>query len=386
MSRSIDRSIIVTGLGADDALAAAGAAAAAEGLAEPLGEGEAPVAGDEDAGEDVDDLDEEGEEAVAALLDGEQDGLDVVLEEEAGHHALADGLALLRDGVLVGEDGAGRGAAAGDRVDGGHHRHEVLELVEVRVRQVDGAVERVHERRVVRPERELRDDVGEVEGWRIRLLLARVSCPVWSGLLTAVVQVLGEHLGVAVAAGRDVEVALDSVEVEGAVDAAAVGAGAAAETRGPGPASLLAAHGDDVVDVGLAEAFIVPPGARVGAAVAVVAELVDALAVDPVRPQRGVLLEPRGGEDAVAGGVLDVHVQVLAGHAHDHVEVDLHAVAHALLDAEGVVLLALPPPRELGPEEDGGHDEHGDGPFPAARGAGHVLRLRLCCGRGASEC
>lgn len=124
------------------------------------------MAGDEDAGEDVDDLDEEGEEAVAALLDGQQDGLDVVLEEEARDHALADLLALLRHGVLVGEDGLGaERAAARDRVHGRDHGHEVLELVEVRRGHVDGAVEGVHERGVVGSERELRDDVREVEGW-----------------------------------------------------------------------------------------------------------------------------------------------------------------------------------------------------------------------------
>lgn len=124
------------------------------------------MAGDEDAGEDVDDLEEEGEDAVAVLLDGEQDGLDVVLEEEAGDHALADLLALLRDGVLVGEDGLGaaEGAAAGHGVDGRDDGHEVLELVEVRRGDVDGAVERVHEGGVVGPEGEFRDDVREVEG------------------------------------------------------------------------------------------------------------------------------------------------------------------------------------------------------------------------------
>lgn len=165
LNRPIDRSIIIPGLGPNHALAApAVPAAAAEGLAEPLGEGEAPVAGDEDAGEDVDDLEEEGEDAVAALLDGEQDGLDVVLEEEARHHELADLLALLGHGVLVGEDGARARAAAGHGVHRGHDGHEVLELVEVRRRGVDGAVEGVHEGGVVGAEGELGDDVREVEG------------------------------------------------------------------------------------------------------------------------------------------------------------------------------------------------------------------------------
>ncbi|KAK5632107.1 hypothetical protein RRF57_007821 [Xylaria bambusicola] len=83
----------------------------------------------------------------------------------------------------------------------------------------------------------------------------------------------------------------------------------------------------------------------IGAAVAVVAELVDALAVDPVRPHGWVFLKPRGSEDAVSGSILDVHVEILAGHSHDNVEVDLHAVSYTLLYAKGMVLLTLPPPR-----------------------------------------
>lgn len=127
-------------------------------LSHPLAEREAPVTRDHDTTEYIDDLDGEGQDAVAALLDLQHDGLDVVLEEQAGDHALVDLLALLRDGVLVGEDGAACGGRPGTlvhAVDGGHDRHEVLELVEVRFGQVNGAIERVHERRVVLPKREL---------------------------------------------------------------------------------------------------------------------------------------------------------------------------------------------------------------------------------------
>lgn len=205
-------------------------------------------------------------------------------------------------------------------------------------------------------------------------------------LLTVVIQVLGEHLGIAVAARRDVEVALDPVQVQRAVDATAVGLDAVAEAGGLGPARRLAAHGDDVVDVRLAEALIVPSDARVDAALAVAPEPVDPLAIDPVGPGGRVLLQARRGEDAVPGGVLHVHVEVLAVHLHDDVEVDLHAVPDALLDAEGVVLLALPPPRQLGPEEEGRDDDHDDGPFPAARRAGHVLGLCLCCREEIGKC
>ena len=61
-------------------------------------------------------------------------------------------------------------------------------------------------------------------------------------------------LSIAVAAGGDVEVALDLVEVEAAEDAAAVGV--AADAGGLVPAGLLEAGSDDVVDVLLAEALV----------------------------------------------------------------------------------------------------------------------------------
>lgn len=75
---------------------------AADDLARPLAEREAPVACDEDAADEVDDLDEEGEEPGAALLDSQENGLNVVLEEEARNGALAHLVRLLRHGVLVG--------------------------------------------------------------------------------------------------------------------------------------------------------------------------------------------------------------------------------------------------------------------------------------------
>ncbi len=210
--------------------------------------------------------------------------------------------------------------------------------------------------------------------------------------LTAVVQMLAE-LGVAVAAGGDVEVALDLVEVEAAEDAAAVGD--AADARGLVPLGPLAAGGDDVMDVLLAEALVVllllallvvvvegaGAGAGDGAAVLVDAELVDAALVDPLLPGGGVLLEAGGGEDAVAGGVLHVDVQVLALHAHDHVQVQLHAVPDALLDRERVRLLAPPPPRQLAPHQYARYHRDDDGPLASARRLRHVLGFRLRCRR-----
>lgn len=74
-------------------------------------------------------------------------------------------MGLLGHGVLVGEDGAGLvGIAGADGVHGRDYREEVLEFMEVVWGLLNGAVEGVKERGVKGSERELRDDVGEVEG------------------------------------------------------------------------------------------------------------------------------------------------------------------------------------------------------------------------------
>lgn len=190
-------------------------------------------------------------------------------------------------------------------------------------------------------------------------------------------------LHVAVAAGGNVKVALDLVEVERAVDAAAVGA--ATKTRGPAPFGALLAEGDNVVDVLLAKALLVVAGdaqpalAGVDAAVGVVAELVDALGVDPLGPRGRVALQLGGGEDAIARGVLDVDVDVVALHVDDDVEVDLHVVGDALFDGKVVRLGAAPPAADLGAHEDEGDEDHGDSPLAAAGGAGDVLGFSLGC-------
>jgi hypothetical protein len=105
------------------------------------------------------------------------------------------------------------------------------------------------------------------------------------------------------------------------------------------------------VHVLLAKPFIVSYArvsfARDDSALRVPPKLVHALVVHPLRPVRRIELQHGRRQDAVAGGVLDVDVEVAALHAHDHVEVDLQGPAYALLDGERVHLLAAPPTREL---------------------------------------
>lgn len=177
-------------------------------------------------------------------------------------------------------------------------------------------------------------------------------------------------LHVPVTPGSDVEIALDPIQIHAPKDAAAVAG--AAQPRRLGPLGPLSTQPHDVVDVLLAETLLVAL-ARDDLAVLVPVEPVGSLYVDPLGPRGGVALELGGGEDAVAGGVLDVDVQVGALHPHDRVQVDLHVVAHTLLDSERVLLGAAPPPRQLGPHEDEGDEDHGDGPFSAARGSGDIL-------------
>lgn len=253
------------------------------------------MAGDEDAADDVDELDEEDNEAVAGLVDGEQDRLNVVLDKDAGDGGvLVNLLALLGDGVLVGLDGA-----AADAVDGGDDGEVVLELVKVSAGDVDGAVEGVDEGRVKGAVGELGDDVRKVELCKSGQLRFGFQARVQR---TFMVQMLA-IFHVAVTAGGNVEIALDLVEVEGAVDAAAVGG--APEARRLAPFGALLAEGDNVMDVLLAEALFVvgkarPAFARVDAAVGVVAELVDAGLVHPLGPGGRVAVQLGGGEDAVA--------------------------------------------------------------------------------------
>lgn len=54
---------------------------------------------------------------------------------------------------------------------------------------------------------------------------------------------------------------------------------------------------------------------------------------------------------------MDVDAQDVAGHLHDHVEVDLEFVRDALFDAELVVLSAFKPGAEFGEGEDGADGE-----------------------------
>lgn len=106
-----------------------------------------------------------------------------------------------------------------------------------------------------------------------------------------------------------------------------------------------------------------------------------ALGIRPLRPDGRVALQTSLGEDAIAGRILDVDVEVVAFHVDDDVEVDLHGVGDSLFDGKGVRFGAAPPAAGFAPEKDEGDDEHGDGPFAAAFGAGYIFWFGFGCTR-----
>lgn len=190
------------------------------------------------------------------------------------------------------------------------------------------------------------------------------------------------ELHVSVATSRDVEIALHLVQVQAAEYAAGIGI-RAPQPRRLGPLGPLPTEPHNVMDVFLAETLVVavdrhPALPGDDAALLIAVQAVDALVVDPVTPGGRLALEAVRGKDSVAGGVLDVDMQIGALHLHHHVHVDLQIVADAFLDGKGVRLGATPPPRQLGPDEDQRHDDHRDCPFAAARGARYVLGFGFC--------
>lgn len=168
-----------------------------------------------------------------------------------------------------------------------------------------------------------------------------------------VVQVrLQAQFHVSVAARGDVEVALNFVPLEGAVDATGVDGHLARDARRLGELlRLVLAHvAQHVADVRvLLFGLLARPVRRVEVMVDALLALLfarDEARLAWVHPELevGVFLGEEGaGHDAVHGGVLDVDVQVPALHRHHDVQVQLQLVAHPALHAEVVCLRPRPP-------------------------------------------
>jgi hypothetical protein len=194
-----------------------------------------------------------------------------------------------------------------------------------------------------------------------------------------VVQVLS-NLAVTVSTSSNVEITLHLVEIKTAVDTAAVRRTLDLWCLGPFRPLLSSPH--NVVNVLLSKTLILvskvlPPSTSADLSILIPSEFVHSLLVHPLVPVGALPSQLVGGEDAIAGSVLDVDVQISALHTDDDVEVDLHLVGDALFDGKVVCFVAAPPPGDFGPEEDDGDDGHCDCPLAAAGGAGDVFRFRL---------
>lgn len=75
---------------------------------------------------------------------------------------------------------------------------------------------------------------------------------------------------------------------------------------------------------------------------------------------------------------MDVDTQDVAGHLHDHVEVELEFVRDALFDAELVALGAFEPCAEFGEGEDGADGEDKEGPLASATGGSCIGGFCFC--------
>lgn len=139
-----------------------------------------PTTSNKHTRDSVNNPNQQRQKACSLLADQQQYRLKVILKEDAGdnHRRLRDRAGLTRRRVLVREDcvtpvprsrSLRRARVRFQRalpstVQRRHDREEVLELVVMLLALGDSLVEWVLQSRVMRPERELRDHVREVEG------------------------------------------------------------------------------------------------------------------------------------------------------------------------------------------------------------------------------
>lgn len=76
--------------------------------------------------------------------------------------------------------------------------------------------------------------------------------------------------------------------------------------------------------------------------------------IGPLAPVGGIFGQQIAGEDAVARGILDVDVEVVAEHGDDDVKVDLELVGDSLFDGKEVGLMAAVPAQEFADGEEEG--------------------------------
>lgn len=104
-----------------------------------------------------------------------------------------------------------------------------------------------------------------------------------------------------------------------------------------------------------------------------------AAGIHPMRPAGRVLGQHFASQNAVAGSILDVDVEVMAVHGYYDVEVDLHLVGDTLFNGEELGFMASVPAEEFSYGEKDGDEYEGEGGVAAGGGATGVGWLSFGC-------
>jgi hypothetical protein len=343
-------------------------------LISPVLDLEDPATGNQDTTDYIDQSNQQIQHATPFLSNRQHQRLNVKFDKNARNLAFRDDVRLFSYSVLISKDCVARQTGMRNRVIarrqrnsrirvflqsgwviGIHRRYDrkiVLELFKVLVGGGACIVQRIVQTRVKRTETQFIDLVRKVEG--------------------LVIEVLAK-LHVTVTTSGDVEISLDLVELEAAEDATRVGYSTSTQSRRLCKLLLLAGSTQVIMDILL---LVIGTASFSSAAT----EVMSTFCILPVRPDGEVAGESLRSHDAVARGVLDVEVYIVALHGDDNVEVELQVVRDALFDAEGVVGFAHVPAAHLG------HCQQERGQGEEERPHSSILRLCLVRGFGFGCC
>ena len=95
--------------------------------------------------------------------------------------------------------------------------------------------------------------------------------------------------------------------------------------------------------------------------------------IHPLPPTGGISVQQVASENAIAAGVLNVDVQIGAGHGHHQIKVDLKVVRHAFFHTEKVGFMPAIPSTEFGErkqQREKEEEQRGVATYGAAAGVG----------------
>ncbi|KAL8685207.1 MAG: hypothetical protein Q9218_007904, partial [Villophora microphyllina] len=96
-------------------------------------------------------------------------------------------------------------------------------------------------------------------------------------------------------------------------------------------------------------------------------QLMSSLHSSPITPIGWILRQEIASEDAIAAGVLDVDVEVMAEHGDNDIEVDLQLMGDTLLNGEEVGFMAAIPAEKFTKGEEEGDEDQDEGCLSAKR-------------------